>query len=107
MFPHDTIFGPVFWIAMGLIYGLIIVSARIWAQDLGLKMTWWKWTLATVWYLFLSIGVAAGTTFWGEGEIRAGWYVLGITVTVAIILGAGLARLIWMGRSKQVKTAKD
>ena len=100
MFPHDTIFGSLFWIALGLVYGLIIVSARIWARDLGLKMTWWKWALATLWYVFLSVGIAAGTTLLGEFEYRAGWYFIGITLTVGVILGVGLWRLLWAGREK-------
>ena len=68
MFPNSTILGPMFWIVMGLIYPLLIVSARLWAEDLKLKMTWWKWLLVTLWYVILSICVAGAFTLLGAGD---------------------------------------
>jgi hypothetical protein len=100
MFPNDNILGPIFWIVMGLIYALVIVSAKTWAKDIGLKMNWWKWTLASLWYSFLSIGVAAGFTLLGEFETKAGYYFIAITLTVMTILGVGLWRLISTGRER-------
>ena len=98
MFPHSTILGPLFWIVMGLLYALIIVSARVWAQDLGLQMNWWKWLLVAGWFCMLNFSIGGGFTLIGEGEQRAGLYFLGLFVTISIIAGAGLWRLLWAGR---------
>jgi hypothetical protein len=46
----------------------------------------------------VSIGVAAGFTLLGEFETQAGYYFIGITLTVMTILGVGLWRLISSGR---------
>ena len=90
MFIYATLVRPVFWIVMGLIYALAIAGARVWAQDLGLDMTWWKCMLAMLWYVLLNIGVASGFTLIGEKEPRAGWAILAGALIVMIVLGAGL-----------------
>jgi hypothetical protein len=90
MFIYATLARPVFWIVMGLIYALAIAGARVWAGDLGLDMTWWKWVLAILWYVLLNIAVASGFTLIGEKEPRAGWVMLAAALIVMIVLGAGL-----------------
>ena len=82
--------GAPFWFAMGAITVLVVAGARLWARDLGLKMRWWKWLLAAVWYCLLSIGIAAGFTLRGEKEPRAGYTIGGLSVIIMIILGVGL-----------------
>jgi len=94
MLIYSTLVRPAFWIVMGLIYALAIAGARVWAQDLGLHMTWWKWGLATVWYILLNIGIASGFTLIGEKEPRAGWAILTTILIVMIVLGVGLSRLL-------------
>lgn len=94
MFPHSTILGPLFWIIMGLIYALVIAGAKIWAKDLGLKMTWWKWLLTALWFTMLSTSLAGAFTLFGEDETRAGYYFLGFFMVINIILGVGLWRLL-------------
>ncbi|MBL7175980.1 MAG: hypothetical protein ISS66_09170 [Desulfobacteraceae bacterium] len=95
MFAYSTLLRPLFWMVMGLIYALMIAGAPAWAQDLGLKMTWWKWLLAALWYFILSVGLAGGFTLLGEKEPRAGYYSLGLVLIVMIILGVGLWFLLW------------
>jgi hypothetical protein len=90
MFAYSPFFKPIFWIAMGLAFVLAFAGAVVWAQDLGLQMTWWKWALSALWYGIVSVGVAASFTLIGEKEPRAGWYFLGMSVIAAIILGVGL-----------------
>ena len=34
---------------------LIIAGATVWARDLGLSMTGWKWLLSGIWYGLLSL----------------------------------------------------
>ena len=90
MVQYSTLFRPLFWIVMGMIYALIIAGARVWAQDLGLSMTWWKWALSAMWYCFLSFSVASGFTLMGEKEPKAGYYFLGLFLAGTAVLGVGL-----------------
>ena len=90
MLLYSTIARPLFWILMGLFYALMIAAAPVWAEDLGLQMTWWKWLLTGIWYGLLSIGIAASFTLMGEKEPRAGQYSLVLTVVIMPILGVGL-----------------
>lgn len=90
MLQYSTFFRPVFWVVMGLLYALIIAGAGIWAQDLNLSMNWWKWLLASFWYVALSMGIAVGFTFIGEKEPHAGYRIAGLTVVVMALLGVGL-----------------
>lgn len=94
MLLYSTIARPLFWIVMGLIYALMIAGAPMWARDLDLQMTWWKWVLAALWYGLLSLGIAASFTLMGEKEPRAGQYALGLTLVIMIILGVGLWSLM-------------
>ena len=94
MLLYSTIARPLFWILMGLIYALMIAGAPVWARDLGLQMTWWKWLLAALWYGLLSLGIAASFTLMGEKEPRAGQYALALTLAIMIILGVGLWSLM-------------
>jgi len=100
MFPNATILGPIFWIILGLIYALMIVSARIWAQYLKLNTTWWKWTRVKFWYIILSICVARAFTLFAEDEPKAGYYFLGISALVFFILGSGVWWVLIHNRAK-------
>ena len=86
--------GGLFWMIMGALSVLVAVGAVYWAKDLGLKMTWWKWVLALVWYLVLMLTVAAPLTLVGENEPGAGLRLLPFLVVLTIVLGVGLWRLL-------------
>jgi hypothetical protein len=86
---------PLFWIVMGLNYLVVLASANSWIEDVGIAMTWWKWLLAILWYGFLNFCFAGGFTLIGEKEPRAGFYFLGFSLLLTIILGLGLWGLIW------------
>ena len=91
MFVYSPFFKPMFWIIMGLMYALTIAGAPVWAEDLGLQMTWWKWILAALWYALLSFSFAGGFTFMGEEEPGAWWKFLGFHLTITVIFGA----IVW------------
>jgi hypothetical protein len=90
MILYSTVAKSFFWIGMGLVYAMIIAGAPYIAKDLGLQMTWWKWSLAALWYIILSIGVAAGFTVMGEREPGAAKYFFSITIVSMAILGSAL-----------------
>lgn len=94
MFPHSTILGPTFWIAMGLLYAFLIYSASIWFKDLGIKMNKRRWALLAFYFLFINITVGGAFTLIGEDEPRAGYYFLGIFGVLCIILGVALWRYL-------------
>ena len=106
MFPNSTILNPIFWIVMGLIYALVISGFKVWAEDLGLKMNWWKWLLSALWYAFLSIIVAGGATLIAENETSAGLYMWGFFGVFTLVLGVGLWRLLMIGRENKEMEAK-
>ena len=85
---------------VGLLTVLVIVGAVIWFEDLKLKMTWWKWTLAGIWYVLLMFFILASFTFIGEGEAAAGWKSLAAEAVLMVVLGAGLFRILIAGREK-------
>ncbi|MBW2066655.1 MAG: hypothetical protein JRJ03_17230 [Deltaproteobacteria bacterium] len=91
MFIYSTMVRPIFWTVMGLIYALTIAGAPIWAEDLGLAMTWWKWILVALWYLLLSFTFAGSFTLLAEKEPGAWYRFLGSHLALCVILGA----VIW------------
>jgi len=94
MLIYSPFFKPVFWIMMGLIYALIIAGAPIWARDLGLQMTWWKWILSGLWYVLLSFTFAGGFTLLGEREPGAWYKFMGFHLIIVIVSGGILLLLL-------------
>jgi hypothetical protein len=91
----------LFVFVVGAVTGLVVAGAIAWAKDLGLKMTWWKWLLAALWYLLLNFFVFLDFTMIGEGETNAGLKLLFFQGVLVIILFVGLVRLLWAGREKK------
>jgi len=60
MFAYSPFFKPIFWLIMGLIYTMTALGAPIWAEDLGLQMSWWKWILG----FHLIISIVLGAVVW-------------------------------------------
>jgi hypothetical protein len=87
MIAYSTIFRPMFWVVMGLIYALMVAGAPLWMEDLGFQMTWWKWVLAALWYALLSFSFAGGFTLLGEKEPAAWYKFIGFHLIITIILG--------------------
>ena len=90
--------GALFWFIMGMLFILVAVGAKTWADALRLKMTWWKWLLALLWYVQLNLTVAAPMTFIGENEAAAGGKLFLFMIVATIIFGVVLWRLLVLGR---------
>ncbi len=86
------------WFLLGVLAVIVLIGARLWAEDLGLRMSWWKWTLVAIWYGLLNFSVALPMTFVGEGESGAAARLFLLFAVITIILGVGLLRLLWVGR---------
>jgi len=91
----------LFVFVVGAVTGLVVAGAIVWAKDLGLRMTWWKWLLAALWYILLNFFVFLDFTMIGEGESGAGLKLLFFQGVLMIILFVGLVRLLWTGREKR------
>jgi hypothetical protein len=72
---------------MGLIYALMIAGAPVWAEDLGMRMSWWKWVLCALWYVLLSFTFAGSSTLLGEKEPQAWYKFLVFHLSITIIAG--------------------
>lgn len=90
--------GAVFWFLMGMLFILVAKGARVWAEDLKLRMTWWKWALCVCWYGLLVFTVSMSLTFVGENEAGAGLRALLFMGVITTILAAGLVRVLLAGR---------
>ena len=86
---------------VGALTGLVVAGAIVWARALRLKMRWWKWLLAVLWYFLLNFFVLLDFTMIGEGEVSAGWKMLFFQFLFMIILGVGLGRILLAGREKR------
>ncbi len=84
----------IFAFIVGLLSGAVVMGAFAWAKSLGLSMNWWKWLLSALWYGLLLFFLFAAFTFMGEGEVAAGWKVLGFSGVLLVILGVGLSRIV-------------
>ncbi|HEY62407.1 MAG TPA: hypothetical protein G4N95_07125 [Anaerolineae bacterium] len=90
----------VVWILIGAVSVLIVLGAIEWFKDAGIVMTWWKWLIATIWYIIVLMGLAAPFTLMGEGESAAGWKLLIFSVPVLVILAFIVLRILRIGKTK-------
>ena len=85
--------GGPFWFSMGVVFVLVASAFRVFAEDRGWVVTWWKGLLALVWYAVVSLSFFAWGTLIGEGEGEAGFKLLLIGLFVAVVLGVALIRV--------------
>ncbi len=95
--------GAGLWFFLGMVFILVAAGARHWANDLGLRMTWWKWLLAAAWYALLNLTVAAPMTLVGENEAGAGGRLLAAMAVLTVILGVGLWRVLAAGAEAEAE----
>lgn len=92
MFPYSTFLGPMFWMAMGALAVFFFMGLAAWLRDRQIPMNWWKWLLVVTWCIMVYGIVIGGFTLFGENEIRAGSYFLGVFGTLMTIAGVALYR---------------
>ncbi len=86
----STVLKPLFWMVMGAILVLFFYSMRIWFNDLGFKMKWWKWLMFLCWFFGLYVVIAGGFTLIGENETRAGILFISIFGSLLLVSSVGL-----------------
>lgn len=94
--------GNIFWFLMGIVFIAIVASFKVFAEDQGWKMTWWKWLLVSIWYFaFFNMGFLVWGTFVGEGFASAGFKMFLLTFFISAVLGVGLWRVLRLGADKE------
>lgn len=86
--------GNTFWFLNGIIFVVIVFALKAFAEDKGWAMPWWKWLLASVWYLIFCTGFYAGGTLAGENFPMPGFRLFLVDMFISLILGVGLWRLL-------------
>lgn len=86
--------GAVFWFLMGILFVVVVVGMKAFADDRGWRITWWKAGLAGIWYGILSLSLYAWGTLIGEREAGAGFRLFLLGLFASIVFGVGLFRLL-------------
>ncbi len=89
----------LFFFVEGILFVFAVYGFRIWMEDRGVVMTWWKWVLTICWLAVLCVTVAFVGTAIGELEYEAASksaMIFGLTV---IVTGVVLWRILNHGRS--------
>ena len=93
-----------FWFAEGILFVLAAIGLKVWMDERNTPMGLWKWLLVAVWMLMSGFTIAFIGTSVGENEMvaaRKGGIMFSV---ICVITGAGIWRLLQIGR---VKTATD
>ena len=86
--------GAFFWFLMGIVFVVVALAFKAFADDRGWRITWWTGLLAVAWYALFSLSFYAWGTLVGEGEGSAGLKLFLIGLFVSIVSGVGLMRLV-------------
>jgi len=89
-----------FWFAEGILFCLILVGFRAWAQGRGIPLPGWKWAALLAWLLIAGFTIAFVGTSLGENEATAavrGGLLFGL---ITVITGVGLWRLLLSGAAR-------
>jgi hypothetical protein len=84
----------LFWFFMGMITVLIGAGFKVFADDRGWTLNWWKWLLSILWYIIFSLSILTYGTLAGENEGSAGVKILLLGLFVCVVYGVGLWRLL-------------
>lgn len=95
-------FSFVVWLFIGAVSVFVVLGAKEWFKDAAINMSWWKWLIGVIWYIFTMMLLAAPFTIMGEGEVSAGWKMLLFSLPVMILSGFIVYRILKIG-TKQKK----
>ena len=82
----------------GILACLTVIGFKIWMEDRGILMPYWKWILLGIWVLFFGFTIAFIGTNLGEKETQAALLGAIIFGLIAIVTGVGLWRLMRIGK---------
>jgi hypothetical protein len=85
------------WFVEGILFVVVVLAVRSWAEDRRLPLPVWKWMLFFIWVGLAGFTIAFVGTSFGEGEPVAatrGGLLFGL---ITIISGVGLWRVLLAG----------
>lgn len=82
------------WFFIGILFVVVALAFKAFADDRGWRLNWWKGLLALIWYAIFGVTIFAFGTLIGENESIAAIYTLLFGLFILLILGVGLWRLI-------------
>lgn len=85
----------LYWFIEGVFFCLAVIGFKIWMEDRGISMPFWKWGILGSWIFLFAFTIAFVGTSLGEKEPKAallGGIIFGL---VTIITGVGLWRLLF------------
>jgi len=89
-----------FWFVEGILAVLALIGLKVWMEDRSTPMPLWKWLLVATWMLMVGFTVAFIGTSVGENELVAAEKGGILFSVICVIAGAGLWRLLLIGRVK-------
>lgn len=90
-----------FWFFQGVLATIIVLGFKVWVDDRGVKMFWWKWLIWGLWMTFFAFTIAFVFTSLGEGETVAATKGGIIFSLITAISGVGIWRIINKNRIKK------
>ena len=88
----------IFWFIEGILLCLALVGFRVWAEDRGVALNFWKWALLILWVLFTGFTIAFVGTGLGEGEPTAAYMGGLIFGLISIVTGVALWRFAFKAK---------
>lgn len=95
-----------FWFVEGILVVLAAIGLKVWMEDRNTPMPLWKWLIVAGWMLTLGFTIAFIGTSVGENEMVAAQKGGIIFSVVCVIAGAGVWRLLQIGRVKKASDAE-
>ena len=89
-----------FWFVEGILAVLAMIGLKVWMEERHTPMPLWKWVVVVLWLLMLGFTIAFIGTSVGENEMVAAQKGGIILSVVCVIMGAGVWRLLQIGRVK-------
>ncbi len=98
----------MYWFLQGILFTVMTIGFKLWMEDRGVPMLWWKWMLWGIWMIWTAFTIGFVFTSLGEGEPVAaskGGILFGLITIVSAVAGWRLLHL--KPRSKGSDSSND
>ena len=96
----------LFWFIEGVFACLAVIGLKLWTEDRGIPMPWWKWVLVALWVCLAGFTLAMMGTSLGEGESRAGLMGGLMFGVLSVVIGVVFWRLLGLSRPRPAAGGK-
>ena len=81
-----------FWFIEGILFCLVILGLKIWAEDRYIKIQFWQWIIIVAWIFLFGFSIAFVGTSIGENELTAAFIGGIIFGLISIVSAIGIWR---------------